>query len=121
MTLMPTPLLDLTHIIAAEAIRQDAFEAGYYTVDEMLSRPQLNSTGATVLQWKQGCLEQRICKMSCDTFRIHFKRLCLVAGLEKPPRPYFLRISAGANFEGELKLSIPNHLCVSGFQLLTIR
>ncbi|CAN8104378.1 unnamed protein product [Discula destructiva] len=37
--------------------------------------------------------------MNCATFRVHFKRLCLVAGLQSPPRPYFLRIGAGVNFE----------------------
>ncbi|ROV88532.1 hypothetical protein VPNG_10379 [Cytospora leucostoma] len=79
MTLMPTLLLDLTHILAAEAIRQDAFEAGYHTVNEILSRPQLDGTG-----------------------------------LEKPPRPYFLRIGAGANFEDKgmpasLKCRILSH------------
>lgn len=104
MTLMPTPLLDLTHIIAAEAIRQDVFDAGYHTIGEMLGRPRLDGTSATVLEWKKERLEQRICKMSCNTFRVYFKRLCLVAGMEKPPRPYFLQIGAGANFEGKATL-----------------
>ncbi|KUI63903.1 hypothetical protein VM1G_10597 [Cytospora mali] len=74
----------------------------------MLNRPRLDGTSATVLYWKQQYLDQRICKMSCSTFRIHFKRLCLVSGLEKPPRPYFLRIGAGANLEAFGKLAGDN-------------
>lgn len=101
---MPTPLLDLTHILAAEAIRQDAFVAGYRTVEELLNRPQVVGTSATVLAWKHELLERRICSMNCDNFRRTFKRLCLVAGLEKPPRPYFLRIGTGVNFEGKSPL-----------------
>lgn len=67
-------------------------------------RPRLDGTSATVLEWKKERLEERICKMSCNTFRVYFKRLCLVAGMEKPPRPYFLQIGAGANFEGKAAL-----------------
>lgn len=100
MTMMPTPLLDLTHLLAAQAIQQDAFEAGYSTVDEMMNRPVLE-TNALVLAWKNGFLEKRICRLSVASFRRYFKRLCLVAGMESPPRPYFLRIGAGTNFEGK--------------------
>ncbi|KUI64362.1 Zinc finger Y-chromosomal protein [Cytospora mali] len=116
MTLMPTPLLDPTYTLAVKAIVYNAFHAGYYTIDEMLSRPWVDSTGEhpIVLEWKKELLEQRVFEMSCSTFRLYFRRLCLVAGLEKPHRPYFLRIGAGANFEDKgmpssLKYRILSH------------
>ncbi|KAH8743631.1 hypothetical protein F5883DRAFT_40375 [Diaporthe sp. PMI_573] len=98
-TLMPTLLLDLTHLIAALALLEGAFEAGFSSVEDMLNRPTVDDKTSTPLRWKQEFLDRRICDMKCDAFRIYFKRLCIVSGLQNPPRPYFLRVGAGANFE----------------------
>lgn len=100
-TLMPTLLLDLTHLLAAKALQEDAFEAGYSSVEDMLNRPEVDDKSATHLRWKEELMGQRFCKMNCDIFRGHFKRLCIVSGLQDPPRPYFMRVGAGANFEGK--------------------
>lgn len=115
-TLMPTLLLDLTHLIAALALLEGAFEAGFSSVEDMLNRPTVDDKTSTPLRWKQEFLDQRICDMKCDAFRIYFKRLCIVSGLQNPPRPYFLRVGAGANFEGkQVCLYRPfscHHLCL---------
>lgn len=71
----------------------------YRTAEDVLHRPTLEK-GRTNLAWRGELHTQRVCQMSVDTFRDHFKRLCLVAGLQSPPRPYFFRIGAGVNFEG---------------------
>lgn len=96
---MPTPLLDVTHLVATWAVYKKALAYDFPSVAAMLKKPDLGS-GKIMFQWKPELQDQRPWKMSCDTFRFHFKRLCLVAGLQSPPRPYFLRIGAGANFEG---------------------
>lgn len=96
---MPTVLLDTTHLLAAKALHEDAFKYGFKTVDEMLNRPELGAEDGTHLEWKEGLRNQCFFKMSDNTFRAHFKRLCLVSGLENPPRPYFMRVGAGANLE----------------------
>lgn len=96
-------MLDVTHLLVAYALQENAFEVKYQTAEDVLHKPLLD-TGRTNLAWREELRNQRICQMSVDTFREHFKRLCLVAGLQSPPRPYFFRVGAGANFEGAWSL-----------------
>ncbi|PSR81437.1 hypothetical protein BD289DRAFT_439153 [Coniella lustricola] len=96
--LMPTLLLDMTHMIVVWAVHKGALAHDFPSITAMLQKPHLDS-GPTTFQWKEDIKDKRPFTMSCDTFRRHFKRLCLVAGLQSPPKPYFLRIGAGENLE----------------------
>jgi hypothetical protein len=100
---VPRPEICLARIIISRALAANAFDAGYRTFEELLSRPNLENTDFLPLQWKDKdeILERSIFPMAYMKYNRIWHRLLLVAGLRKDTRIYGLRVGAAGRLDGE--------------------
>jgi hypothetical protein len=99
--LVPLPQICLANLIITRAIKDDAFEPSFKTVDEFLNRPNLEGVDFLPLKWKKKKLDQRIFKIDYRKFNAIFHRTTLVAGFRKNPRLYALRVGAAGRLDGK--------------------
>jgi hypothetical protein len=109
MTPIPYSPICLASIIAARAIKDDAFKVAFESVEALLSRPTLESVDFLPLDWKEEMLDRPIFNISDSTFSDLWHRTCLVSGLRVNPRFYTMRVGAGGRLDGKqiLKTLIP--------------
>jgi hypothetical protein len=101
MTLVPYSTVCLASIIAARAIKDNAFNAGFESVEALLSRPILENVDFIQLKWKDSMLNRSVFKLSSGKFSSLWHRTCLVSGLRVDPRFYAMRVGAGARLDGK--------------------
>lgn len=102
MTLVPYSPVCLASLIAARAIKDDAFDPGFESVEALLSRPELEHVDFLPLKWKENKLDCPIFNLSSRTFYTLWHRTCLVSGVRVNPRFYVMRVGAGARLDGTL-------------------
>ena len=101
MTLVPYSTVCLTSIIAARAIKDDAFEPSFESVEALLSRPALENVDFQPLKWKESMLDRPIFQLLSTIFSYLWHRTCLVSGLRMDPRFYTMRVGAGDRLDGK--------------------
>ena len=101
---VPFPLVCLSRLIVARAIKDDAFEAGYTNADEFLNMPALGDVDYIELPWKEKKLDDFIFQLSYRRFNEIWHKVCIAAGFREVPRLYSLRVGAGARLDKNRKL-----------------
>ncbi|KAI6327780.1 hypothetical protein MCOR29_002806 [Pyricularia oryzae] len=82
------PLVDLVRIVAAQAIKNGAFDPPYHSWED-LEKPR--DAEYAELHWKKEMLNREIFALSYETERALWYRTLLVAGYRKPMRLYSIR------------------------------
>lgn len=90
------PLVDLVRIVAAQAIKDGAFDPPYHSWED-LEKPR--DAEYAELHWKKEMLDREIFALSHETERALWYRTLLVAGYREPMRLYSIRIGAGARLD----------------------
>ncbi|KAI6411866.1 hypothetical protein MCOR20_003932 [Pyricularia oryzae] len=90
------PLVDLVRIVAAQAIKNGAFDPPYHFWED-LEKPR--DAEYAELYWKKEMLNREIFALSYETERALWYRTLLVAGYRKPMRLYSIRVGAGARLD----------------------
>ncbi|MCJ1426159.1 hypothetical protein MMC29_004061 [Sticta canariensis] len=103
-------LICLASIIASCAIYDDAFEAGFESVEALLSRPDLEDVDFLLSKWKSEMLDRPIFKLSKHTFYNIWHRNALVSGFRHDPRFYATRVGAAGRLDGVLTDAARNSL-----------
>jgi hypothetical protein len=101
-TFVPHPSIDLASLVAARAIKDDAFKPSIDSIEALLRRPILEDVDYVPLKWKKAKLDQPIFPLTYATYHRLWHRTCIVAGLREEIRPYTLRVGAGARLDGTL-------------------
>ena len=101
MTLVPYSPVCLASIIAACAFKDNAFEVGFKSVEELLSRPALEEVNFLPLRWKENMLGRSVFGLSNRTFYDLWQRCWLTAGMRHSPRFYTTRVGAGGRLDGK--------------------
>jgi len=101
------PLVDLNRITIALALRDNAFEAGYRSYEELLSIPNPGTSNFLPLRWKPDILEQAIFQVTSDVLGEGWTSLCIACGIRDIPRLYATRVGAGARLDGKCPVSTP--------------
>lgn len=107
-TLLPYPLLCLTHLVCVIGIHFNAFKAGYRSVDEILRRPNLEDVDYIHLEWREDFLDKEIFPMSYTSFWRNLRRVLLVAGFSTMARVYAFRLGALIEYDNSLTQSLRN-------------
>ncbi|KAI6511902.1 hypothetical protein MCOR13_000463 [Pyricularia oryzae] len=90
------PLVDLVRIVAAQAIKDGAFDPPYHSWED-LEKPR--DAEYAELHWKKEMLDREIFALSHETERALWYRTLLVAGYREPMRLYSIRVGAGARLD----------------------
>jgi hypothetical protein len=90
----PDPIACPLRLIAAEAIRLNAFKDDFASAEELFSKPQLGKTDYIQLQWKDPIKKQRVFPVPYVALNSGWHKLCLVAGFRIPPVLYAHRVGA---------------------------
>ncbi|KAI6364788.1 hypothetical protein MCOR25_005583 [Pyricularia grisea] len=90
------PLVDLVRIVAAQAIKDGAFDPPYHSWED-LEKPR--DAEYAELHWKKEMLDREIFALSYETERALWYRTLLVAGYREPMRLYSIRVGAGARLD----------------------
>lgn len=99
-TLVPNRAFCLASLIITQAINDQAFIAGYNTVEEVFDKPNLETVDFIPLRWKPGMEDEEIFKISDSQLTDLFQRTLLVMGVRQNPRFYSLRVGCGARLDG---------------------
>jgi hypothetical protein len=99
---VPFPHICLCSLIIDRAIKDDAFEPSFDSVEALLHRPILENTDYLPLKWKEKKLDHQIFPVSYSRYNEIWHRICLVAGFREAPRLYTLRVGAGARLDGTI-------------------
>jgi Protein of unknown function (DUF3435) len=99
---VPFPHICLCSLIVDRAIKDDAFNPSFDSVEALLHRPILEDTDYLPLEWKKDKLDQQIFPISYCRYNEIWHRACLVAGFREVPRLYTLRVGAGARLDGTI-------------------
>ncbi|KAK0716864.1 hypothetical protein B0T26DRAFT_774350 [Lasiosphaeria miniovina] len=93
----------LSHIVA-RALSEDAFEAGYKSVDELFRRPNLEHVNQIPLKWKDELItEDRLfVSIGYNQYWKIWRRATWALGLRDTLRPYSTRVGAGATLNERL-------------------
>src|SRR5207248_4208979 len=97
----PYSTICLASTAAARAIKDDAFEPSFESVEALLSRPELEKTDFLQLKWKEKMLDRTIFHLSNNKFYKLWHRTCLAAGLREDPRFYMMRVGCGGRLDGK--------------------
>ncbi|KAH9433923.1 hypothetical protein MCOR02_005958 [Pyricularia oryzae] len=90
------PLVDLVRIVAAQAIKDGAFDPPYHSWEDF-EKPR--DAEYAELHWKKEMLDREIFALSHETERALWYRTLLVAGYREPMRLYSIRVGAGARLD----------------------
>ncbi|KAG6353756.1 hypothetical protein INS49_005232 [Diaporthe citri] len=96
-TVVPYKLVCVLSLIVARALAADAFEVHFDSFEQFLTRPRLEgNVNYFPVKWKDEFLEKPIFPVSYMQFWRLWKDAVHVAGIRDPPRPYAVRVGAGA-------------------------
>jgi hypothetical protein len=109
-TLLPYPLLCLTHLVCVIGIHHNAFKAGFTSVDDIFNRPHLENVNYVHLEWRQDFLDKEIFPMSYTSFWRSLRRVLLVAGFNSMARVYAFRLGALIEYDGSLTSALRNFI-----------
>ncbi|KAI6629206.1 hypothetical protein MCOR07_001006 [Pyricularia oryzae] len=101
------PLVDLVKIVAAQAIKNGAFDPPYHSWED-LEKPR--DAEYAELHWKKEMLNREIFALSYETERALWYRTLLVAGYRKPMRLYSIRVGAGARLDKSFTSAQRNYM-----------
>ncbi|RMZ87306.1 hypothetical protein DV736_g5468, partial [Chaetothyriales sp. CBS 134916] len=93
---VPFPLVCLGRLVVAQAIQDNAFDAGFVHAEDFLTKPVLGDVDYIELKWKDEMLERPVFNLSYAQFNDIWHRACLVTDLRVEPRLYAMRVGAGA-------------------------
>lgn len=99
-TLVPNRAFCLASLILTQAINDQAFEAGYNTVEEIFDKPNLETVDFIPLKWRPDVKDQEVFRLSDSMLAELFHRTLLVMGVRRSPRYYSLRVGCGARLDG---------------------
>ncbi|KAI3331203.1 hypothetical protein F4824DRAFT_504220 [Ustulina deusta] len=109
-TLVPNRAFCLASLIITQAINDQAFIAGYNTVEEVFDKPNLETVDFIPLRWKPGMEDKEIFKISDSQLTDLFQRTLLVMGVRRNPKFYSLRVGCGARLDGVLSNALRNYV-----------
>ncbi|KAI0337092.1 hypothetical protein BDW22DRAFT_1384197 [Trametopsis cervina] len=107
-TLLPYPLLCLTHLVCVVGVHFNAFKAGYTSIDDIFQRPNLEHVNYVHLEWRGDFLDQEIFPMSYSSFTRTLHHVLLVAGFSTVARVYAFRLGALIEYDGSLTQAVRN-------------
>ena len=102
-TIVPCQTICLTSLIAARAIKDDAFEPSFESVEALLHRPTLEGEGVDFLplKWKEEMLDRPVFPLDYNHFNRLWHRTLTVAGFREDARIYALRVGTGGRLDGK--------------------
>ncbi|KAI1157749.1 hypothetical protein F5B18DRAFT_643736 [Nemania serpens] len=109
-TLVPNRAFCLASLILTQAINDQAFEAGYNTVEEIFDKPNLETVDFIPLKWRPDVKDQEVFRLSDSMLAELFHRTLLVMGVRRSPRYYSLRVGCGARLDGVLSNALRNYV-----------
>lgn len=98
---MPCQTICLLSLIIAQALHDDAFEAGFKSLDDLLTQPKLGETDCLDLQWKEDKMQHEIFPLPYEKYWGLWNTVWRTAGNRNSIRPYSLRVGAGSALDGE--------------------
>ncbi|KAH7016381.1 uncharacterized protein B0I36DRAFT_388981, partial [Microdochium trichocladiopsis] len=110
-TFVPGRTVCLLSQLASRAVADDAFEAGYQTLDDLLYLPQLESGIYYLpLPLKNDVLDKPIIPLHQGKLNEIWNRTLLVSGLRQTMKPYSLRVGAANRLNGVLEPALRNYI-----------
>ncbi|KAL1850467.1 hypothetical protein Daus18300_012881 [Diaporthe australafricana] len=110
-TLVPCPTFCLVSFLAARALAEDLFEAGYRTIDELLNRPFMEKhINYIPLPLKESAKTKRAIPLGQEKLNEICNRVVLCSGVRQSMRPYSLRVGAGGRLDGALTPALRNYV-----------
>lgn len=109
-TFVPTSMFCLASLILARALQDNAFRAGYRTIDEVLDTPDMGLANWVPLRWKTEFEEECIFPISYQQRASLWNRCVLVSGARESPRFYSLRVGSVARMDGVLSNALRNYV-----------
>lgn len=104
-TLVPNRAFCLASLVLAQAINNQAFEAGYNTIDDVFEKPNLEEVDFVPLKWKPDVENQEIFPLSDSLLAELWQRTLLVMGSRRNARFYSMRVGCGARLNGMLTIA----------------
>lgn len=102
-TVVPCSAICLVTLLVAQALKDDAFEAGFESLEEIMTRPDTAALDTLPLHWKSGMADKHIVPLKYPVFSQIWHHSLHVAGLrDDNQRPYSLRVGDGGRLDGEL-------------------
>ena len=87
--------------MVAQALADDAFEAGYRSFHEVVHTSILGDVDLVELPWKPGFEARLIFPLKYPRFWEIWNQVTLVAGFQEDLRPCSLRVGAGGRLDGQ--------------------
>ncbi|CAI6091555.1 unnamed protein product, partial [Clonostachys chloroleuca] len=98
-------------LLASRAIADDAFSAGYSSIDEVLQPGTLEEgIDYTPLEWREDMLDEPIIPITYHQYWELWNIAMLVAGQRDNPRPSAMRVGAGGRLDGTLTGALRNFI-----------
>lgn len=102
-TFVPEKRVCLLSLIIAQALADQAFDPGFQSFEEVLTRPKFeDGIDYIPLRWKEKMLGEPIFPIDYNRYASLWNRAWLVSGARDEVRPYSMRVGAGARIDGEL-------------------
>ncbi|KAI2613362.1 hypothetical protein GGR54DRAFT_642931 [Hypoxylon sp. NC1633] len=100
-TFMPGRPFCLLSLLAARALADDAFAAGYQSFNELLNRPIMEpGSDYLPLPLKDNVLDKRAIPLTQKKMNEVWNRTVLISGVRKKLKAYSLRVGAGGRLNG---------------------
>jgi hypothetical protein len=80
------PSIRLVSLLLSLALRDDAFDPSFTSVNELLRHPQLEKADFLQLKWKEEIKNKTILLLIYNRYRCVWIDVCQAAGLRKDPR-----------------------------------
>ena len=112
-SVVPSLMLCLTTMFTIRAVRDNAFQAGYTTCDEVLNPGTLaDGTDFVELRWKDEFMsnDKYIMPMNYRRFLDIWNEVRIVAGCRSNLRPYSVRVGAVGRLDGKVSFRMQNTL-----------
>lgn len=98
---LPGRTFCLLSFLVARALADNAFEAGYQTLEELIEKPRLElGIDYLPLPFKDDILLRRIIPLGQEQLNNIWNRTIVVAGLRQSMKPYSLRVGAAGRLNG---------------------
>ncbi|KAJ3480548.1 hypothetical protein NLG97_g8046 [Lecanicillium saksenae] len=110
--LAPYGQICLLSCLLARALADNAFQAEFLTLEQMLQHNLEPHIELLPLRWKDSMCNKAIIPIGYTTYWSHWNRTLFVAGLrnEDNLRPYALRVTAGQKLDGSLTRAAANFI-----------
>ncbi|RNJ54029.1 hypothetical protein D7B24_001004 [Verticillium nonalfalfae] len=104
----PCPIVCVLSLIVAKAIKDDAFDVGFESLDALLSRPTLGGLAYLPIRWKNDILETPIFELPYHRLWEIWRSCTWALGCRDPPRPYAMRVGGAGRLDGVLTPAVRN-------------